>query len=279
MAGGEMGRTVAGIPHSAKYTAATWRWGELPYADLLQPAGAPSLFRLVNGYMAFYRTLNPRKHSLRHMLLHRHAIIDRLLQESDCRQVIELAAGFSPRGARVSEQAGIDYYEGDLPNVVALKKWMLGLSAKGSEVLQRNNFHQQICDVTKMQLAESFPCRPSFLITEGLMMYFERTEQIRIWREFAEFIKRCGGAYVFDYIPLDVEPARSAWGQGLHNLKVKLFGGDDFSYDKRTRFQVADDLYTAGFNKVEIYDSSELAQAWQLPRARTQTRVLVYRCE
>ena len=38
------------IPPSALYTAATWRWGNLPGADLVTPPNARPVFRVVNAY-------------------------------------------------------------------------------------------------------------------------------------------------------------------------------------------------------------------------------------
>ncbi len=243
------------------------------------PSGADKLFALVNRYMAFYRFINPAKYSLRHTLLHRHTMIDRLLTAASCPQTIEIAAGFSPRGAAVSRNPDINYYEVDLEAVVALKRRQLESSEEGAEVLARANFHQRVGDVMTMDFVQAFPPRPSFIITEGLMMYFERDEQLAVWARIAEFLRHRGGEYVFDYIPLDIEPERSPVGRALHQVK-ELLGGDGqgYCYDQRTRWDIRDDLLSAGFQQVDILDSSVKAREWQLPYADTETRVLVYHC-
>src|SRR5262249_31174347 len=107
------------IPVSALYTSATWHWGKLPCAELVLPDGAQILFRIVNAYMVLYRWLNPEKFSLQHMLLHRHTAINYLMKQAACRQIIEIASGFSPRGSMASADDNVCYFEVDMPDVVA----------------------------------------------------------------------------------------------------------------------------------------------------------------
>lgn len=266
------------IPVSALYTSATWHWGSLPCANLVMPAGARALFRFVNAYLVFYRWLNPEKFSLQHTLLHRHTAINRLLANAKCRQVIEIAAGFSPRGSMASSTSDLDYFEIDMPDVVALKNKQLNSTKEGSAVLARDNFKLLPGDITQLDF-EVFPARSSFIITEGLMMYFNRAAQLQIWKRIADFIADNGGEYVFDYIPIDDEPPRSSLGAALSRLKDRLFEKPPtFAYDERTRMQVADDLRAAGFQQVEVFSSAEIAREWNLPHSDIKTRVIIYRC-
>lgn len=266
------------IPVSALYTAATWRWGRLPCAELVTPAGAKSLFNIVNAYMVLYRWLNPAKFSLQHTLLHRHTAINHLLTQAACPQVIEIAAGFSPRGSMASANANVHYFEVDMPDVVALKNRQLQSSPTGSTVLARNNFKLLSGDITQLDFSV-FPAQRSFIITEGLMMYFKREMQLQIWKKIADYLAINGGEYVFDYIPLDDEPPRSAFGASLSRIKNRLLPQEPtYAYDERTRMQVADDLRMAGFTHVDVYSSAEIARAWQLPHSEIKTRVIVYHC-
>lgn len=279
MAGGEMLLAKEGVPHSAKYTAATWEWAKLRCADVVLPEGAKAVFFLVNTYMLMYRTINPKKHSLPHMLLHRHLMINHLLAQSNCAQVIEVAAGFSPRGAALSEIPSTRYFEVDLPPVVALKAKILGQSDAGSEVLLRKNFRQVAGDIMEIEFFEKFEMNTSFVISEGLMMYFTRSEQMFIWKKVAEFLSSAGGKYVFDYIPVDVEPNRSAVGKMLHRLRNRyLSPNEDYCYDERDRWQIREDLLESGFRHVEIFESERCAVSWNLPYAKKKTKVLVYEC-
>lgn len=273
-----MGLNRQRIPHSALYTAATWKWGQLAYADCVTPAGAERIFRLVNAFLFFYRGLNPQKISLKHNLLHRHTAIDHLIRASGCRQIIEVAAGFSPRGCLFSEQLDHQYYEVDLPEVVALKRQQLQGTAQGRQVLARSNFNLQAGDITRLDFTAFAEC-PSLVVSEGIMMYFQRDAQRDIWRNIARFVRAHGGAYVFDYIPVDDEPPRSPLGQVLSDLRRRLFKPPPaFAYDERTRADVRDDLLAAGFSTVDAIDTAEVAQAWALPHAEVTTRTIIYHC-
>jgi O-methyltransferase involved in polyketide biosynthesis len=263
------------IPPSALYTAATWRWGMLPGADLVTPPNARPVFRVMNAYLTLYGLLNPGWHSLRHTLLHRHAGIEHLLRTANCSQVIEIAAGFSPRGSAVSADPAVRYFEVDLPPVIAAKRALLGASAAGQTVLRRKNLALLEGDVAAMEWNRFAAC-PSFVITEGLMMYFDRAAQLKIWRDIAEFLCTNGGEYVFDYLPTPDEPRRSVAGRLLSRMRSARRRA--FACDGRNRDEIADDLRAAGFTRVAVHPSADFARAWNLPHAKAHTRVILYRC-
>jgi O-methyltransferase involved in polyketide biosynthesis len=263
------------IPPSALYTAATWHWGKLPGADLVTPPNAGPVFRVMNAYLSLYRLINPGWHSLKHTLIHRHVGIEHLLHLSNCSQVIEIAAGFSPRGSAFSADPLIRYFEVDLPPVIAAKRALLQTTLAGQSVLRRANFALLEGDVTAMEWTR-FAARPSFIITEGLMMYFDRATQIPIWRGIAEFLRRNRGEYVFDYLPVPDEPRRSFAGRLLSRMRGKPRRA--FPCDGRNRDEIADDLRAAGFKSIAVHSSVEFASAWSLPHAKAHTRVILYRC-
>lgn len=275
-----MGKTRQRIPISALYTSAVWRWADLPQAALVTPPEAGKYFWLANSYLFFYRLLNPKKLSLKHNLLHRHTLINALLQRSACRQIVEVAAGFSPRGCMVSADTDYRYLEVDLPEVLSLKRALLEQTAMGQQILARANFSLLEGDITKLDLPAFVHADvPVMVISEGIMMYFERDTQRAIWRNIARFLQMQGGEYVFDYIPVDAEPPRSRLGQWLSDARYRLTNVPPaFAYDERTSQDVAADLRQAGFTQVEILDTRDLAQQWKLPKAEVPSRTLVYRC-
>lgn len=274
-----MGKNKQRIPHSALYTSATWLWGKLPYAEIVTPKGASNVFHIVNAYLFFYRILNPRKYSLKHMLLHRHTAINVLLKRSGCHQIIEIASGFSPRGSMVSSDPAYRYFEVDLPEVIALKRRQLQESSAGQSILARNNFTLMEGDITALDFTSRFAAEPTFVITEGILMYFKREAQMAIWRNISGFVKSHGGEYVFDYIPLEDEPPRSALGNLLSRLRQRLSDHfQPFAYDDRTKQDVVTDLKDAGFTSVNLFDSAEVARSWSLPCAQIKTHVFLFHC-
>lgn len=276
---GRMGLNSQQIPYSALYTSATWQWGKFPCAEIVTPKGAAAMFRVVNSYVFIYRLLNPKKFSLKHSLLHRHAVIDTLLGRSVCRQIIEIAAGFSPRGCMVSADRAYRYFEVDLPEVIALKRKQLQESTAGRAVLSRPNFKLLEGDITRLDFSSHFAEEPTFVITEGIMMYFKRDAQMSIWRNIAQFLQHHGGEYIFDYIPLEDEPPRSRLGQLFSDLRQWLTKHPPpFAYDERTRLDVVADLHEAGFIRVETIDSGEVSRGWSLPYAEIRTHVITFHC-
>lgn len=275
-----MDKNKNNVAVSALYTAATWQWGGLPMADLLTPTDAAPVFKWVNAYMRFYRWINPRTYSLQHQLLHRHTAINHLLKRSGLKWVIEIASGFSPRGAAFSAQPDCNYLELDLPEVVEHKRKQLLTSTTGQQVLARSNYSLQAGNVLELDFETLLNGQPAAVITEGLMMYFPRKTQLTIWKAMAQGMKPAGGLYLFDYIPLTEEPARSLTGRILHWLRVSVFRiKGDFAYDERDRHAVAEDLKSCGFDQVTIHATGEVASQWALPQSATPSRTLVYACE
>ena len=90
-------------------------------------AMAVSATNLALGVARLFRRDLP---SLRHGLVQRHVMIDRLVAEARCPQVLELAAGLSRRGAAMSDDPQLRYVEVDLPAVIAHKRKLLARTAR-----------------------------------------------------------------------------------------------------------------------------------------------------
>ena len=272
----EMHRNEQQIPLSAMYTAATWQWAKLPCADLVMPEGAEDVFSIINLYMRFYRWINPQMDALEQMLLRRHSAINHLLQGDAYKQIVEIAAGFSPRGSWLSENPAVRYIEIDLPPVIAKKRAMLSRYYRGQLVLGRANFQLRAGDITRLDLSD-LPPEPTAVVTEGIMMYFDRDQQIQIWSSIARTLVSRGGELLFDYIPPALNRPRSKLGNILHALKVRLFGDrTPYRYDQRTVEQLMDDLRLAGFHTVAVHDGDAVAKSWRLPYGDEPAKVLIF---
>lgn len=211
-----MDKNQENIAVSALYTAGVWQWARFGGADIATPKDAGTVFKVVNAFHRFYRWINPLTYSLRHQLLHRHAAIDRLIADSGCTQVLEVASGFSARGLRFSAEPKLRYVEIDLPDMVAAKRRQLARSAAGSAALARPNLEIRAGDVFEIDYAAESARAPTAVVTEGLMMYLRRDQQMPLWKKIADALRVRGGVYLFDYIPLSEEPPRSLLGRLLH---------------------------------------------------------------
>jgi O-methyltransferase involved in polyketide biosynthesis len=262
---------------TAAYTCATWAWGGLPDADLYHAPEFETVFRAVNAASRLSRALDRRVEPIRESLLQRHAMLDHLVREAGAPQVLELAAGFSRRGATFSADPALVYTELDLPHVIAKKRELLYRTPRGRQVAARANLRMVAADVAVVALDHHLSAPgPATVISEGLIMYLDATLRAELWRRIARALAAAGGgSYAFDFTPWPERPG-DRFGQLLHRTMKRFTRGQGFAPDDRTRDQLVADLEAAGFDHARAIDASTVARAWSLPRAETATRQVVF---
>ncbi|MCB9572374.1 MAG: class I SAM-dependent methyltransferase [Kofleriaceae bacterium] len=194
----------ARISPTAHYTGAVWlRHG------LSDPAFATRegrrLHRLLVPLNTGARVLGGP--SIDGMLLARHRLIDHLLmtaiERGEIGQVIEVAAGLSPRGWRMSRRfRHVRYLEADLPAMAARKRALLG-RAEAPGPRHRVVEIDAMADAGPRSIdaltADLDPSVGTAIITEGLVNYFPGDATIRMWRRFAAALRRFPrGLYLSD---------------------------------------------------------------------------------
>jgi O-methyltransferase involved in polyketide biosynthesis len=151
--------------------------------------------------------------TLEGMLLARHRLIDLRLQQAidagEIRQVIEIAAGLSPRGWRFRERYGdrITYVEADLPGMIARKRSIL--AALGGETAHHRTAEIDALADSGASSIDALcgtldPAQGTAILTEGLVNYFDRDTVIAMWGRFARaFARFPTGLYLSDLIIRD----------------------------------------------------------------------------
>jgi O-methyltransferase involved in polyketide biosynthesis len=148
--------------------------------------------------------------TLEGMLLARHRLIDlRLAQAIDAgeiSQVVEVAAGLSPRGWRFRTRYGekLTYVEADLPGMIANKRGVLA-ELGGETPHHRTTEIDALRDDGPTSIdaicATLDPTRGTAIITEGLLNYFDRGSVAAMWRRFARALATFPrGLYLSDLI-------------------------------------------------------------------------------
>jgi O-methyltransferase involved in polyketide biosynthesis len=146
--------------------------------------------------------------SLESYLLARHRVIDALLEQAieqhGVTQVIEVAAGLSPRGWRFIQRYGdkLTYVEADLPGMTARKRRALeqmGSLSDRHRVTEvdalRDDGPQSIAALASELDAGSGLA----IITEGLLGYLDSDSVAGIWRRFAAALSGfASGRYISD---------------------------------------------------------------------------------
>jgi O-methyltransferase involved in polyketide biosynthesis len=137
--------------------------------------------------------------TLEGMLLARHRVIDlRLSQAIDAGeidQIVEVAAGLSPRGWRFRSRYGakITYVEADLPGMLETKRRIL--AGLGGETPHHRTAAVDALAASGPTSIDAIcasldPARGTAIITEGLINYFDTETMIGVWRRFAAALRR-----------------------------------------------------------------------------------------
>jgi O-methyltransferase involved in polyketide biosynthesis len=193
------------ISPTAHYTGYVWARNGLSHPALETLEGR-LLFESVRPTMLVFSALG--RPSLETYLLARHKAIDSWLEQSidkhGVRQVVEVAAGLSPRGWRFAKRYGerLTYIEADLPGMTARKRDAL------TRIGSLNEHHRvEEVDALKDDGPDSLdelatrldPQRGLAIITEGLLGYLDSDSVAGVWARFATTLKRFNtGRYISD---------------------------------------------------------------------------------
>jgi O-methyltransferase involved in polyketide biosynthesis len=137
--------------------------------------------------------------TLEGMLLARHRLIDlrlaQAIEAGEISQVIEVAAGLSPRGWRFRQRYGdrITYVEADLPGMIRRKRDVLA-KIGGESAAHRTVEIDALTDGGPTSIdaicASLDPARGTAIITEGLVNYFDTPTLTAMWQRFATALGR-----------------------------------------------------------------------------------------
>ena len=228
-------------------------------------------------------------------LLHfeaRYQSINDLLEGLSINNVLELSSGFSFRGLDLIQKKEVNYIDTDLPEVIELKKQFI-------EALNSPNFkplgnlktlplnaldEQQFNETVKL-----FPPGEVAILTEGLLMYLNPEEKLKLFVIIHNILKqRCGYWIVADvYVRKDIDLRYAMVNDNLqgfytaHNIEEnkfesfveaeKLFNEAGLVIDKTADNDYSklsgynDILGTADAENVSLVKSaSEIRTTWRL---------------
>jgi O-methyltransferase involved in polyketide biosynthesis len=194
------------ISPTAHYTAYVWYVAGMSHPALTTGLGR-MLYTALRPMNVGYEQLGHRP-SLDQMLLARHRVLDHLLehaiQSGRVGQVIEVAAGLSPRGfSFAARHPRLVYLEADLPDMAAIKRRRLaeaGLGGPRHRVLEVDALRDDGPEsLPSLAAAHLDPAVGTAVITEGLVGYFDRPSVEGMWTRFARVLSRFPhGVYLAD---------------------------------------------------------------------------------
>jgi O-methyltransferase involved in polyketide biosynthesis len=193
------------ISPTAHYTGQVWSRNGLSHPALSTREGE-LLFAALQPAMVASRAVGGP--SLEPYLMARHLAIDarveQAIESGRVSQVLEVAAGLSPRGWRFAQRYGdrITYVEADLPAMAERKR----------EALRRIGSlgdHHRMVDVDALRpdgpgsladlAGELDPAAGLIIVTEGLLGYLSTPDMTALWERFAAVLSGfSAGRYVSD---------------------------------------------------------------------------------
>lgn len=244
------------ISPTAHYTGETWVRNGLSHPDLGTTEGRV-FFEALRPTMAISRALGGP--TLEGLLLSRHRIIDRLLEDAiaagTVSQVVEVACGMSPRGWRfASRHSDLVYVEADLPAMAARKRNALermGSLSDRHRVADLDVLH----DGGPGSLAELMtglnPESGTAIVTEGLLSYLSDEQVDSIWRRFAAELHRFpAGLYLSD---LRLAGAERDPVEQVFNAGLGAFVRGKIHPHFHSEEDAAAALVRAGFDSAELH--------------------------
>lgn len=254
------------ISPTAHYTGYTWYRHGLSHPALSTLTGRAMYQAMEAGNVLARRLGRP---TLPGLLLARHACIDHCLQSAidagQIGQVVELAAGLSPRGWRFKQQyPQLHYLETDLPDMAAHKRALLhseNLLSPGHEVCELDILKTSGEGSMASLMTQLDPARGLAFVSEGLLNYFPQDAVEALWQRMASLLKGFPhGLYLSD-LHLSGENRSRAIRAFVHLLGIAVRGRVHLHYASRKEAEQA--LQDSGFSQAELIQPSgysEIAQ-------------------
>jgi O-methyltransferase involved in polyketide biosynthesis len=251
------------ISPTAHYTGYVWARNGLSHPEFETLEGRV-LFESLRPAMTVNAVLG--RGTLESYLLARHRAIDALLQraieEHGIGQVIEVAAGLSPRGWRFAEHYGdrLTYVEADLSGMAARKRQALeriGSLGERHRVRELDVLSEDGPDSLAAVSAELDPEAGLAIVTEGLLGYLPTDAVREIWARFAGVLDGFPkGRYISDIHIGAVQDATVRAFRVLLSIFVR--GRVYLHFDSPG--EVIEALGAAGFAGAEVRLAAQLAE-------------------
>jgi O-methyltransferase involved in polyketide biosynthesis len=190
-----MEKSYQKISPTAKLVAYLRTFTDIPFAkEIAAESGAEKTFQELHGKstVSKFRTVPFREA--------RYKATDRIIAQRNITQVLEIAAGLSPRGLAMTENPDVVYVVTDLPQILEQEE------AIAKEILarlnsRRPNLHFQAANALDREslwraAAPFKPNRPLAIITEGLLPYLSRGEKEVLAGNIHELLEKYGGVWI-----------------------------------------------------------------------------------
>ena len=243
------------ISFTAHYTGYIWYLLGISHPDLASSKGK-RLATLLNPFESIAEKFVGG--SMRSTLKQRHQLInkqlDALIEQYPDLQIVEIAAGLSPRGWRYRKNnEGITYIEMDLPEMAAAKRLALKEIDPTAKVIGVDLFDQAFTD----HIQSLDHSKPLVIISEGLVNYFTKDMLQQLWQSFSKVLQPFEqGYYITDLYPEPVKHklAKIIWQS---SKLLKVLSKSAFSFHFKTPQEANSFFQKAGFTTVKVFQPKD----------------------
>lgn len=256
-----MSRNSVYISPTAHYTGLVWARNGLSHPALETGAGR-FMFYLFKPIVAAARiaALPP----IDSLLVTRHKLIDlrlaQAIESGAVTQVIEIAAGLSPRGWRFTQRFGesLRYIEADLPGMAQRKREALagmGPMSGGHRVVDIDALAEE-GPMSLASIAASLDREQGLaIVTEGLLNYFSESDVRSMWLRFSRTLGQFSRGMYWSDLFLSSDFEGGATGPFLHFLSLFVRGRVHLHFDAAATAESA--LRDCGFVAARLLDPGE----------------------
>ncbi|MGW0917253.1 class I SAM-dependent methyltransferase [Streptomyces sp. NPDC002784] len=252
---------VSGLPSiglTALYTGHVWVRHKLAPAEFATMRGR-CLYGVLSPLMAAKQALG--EPVLADFLLARHRVIDHLLagaiESGQVSQVVEFAAGMSPRGTTTLEKYGepLRYVETDLRPMAERKRRLLDRIAAPAggkhyvaeaDVTQRCGFHSPAVVLGRLDHSQGV-----VVITEGLLNYLPRATVTAFWADIAHAARKFPHCLYLSDLHLGAE--NMEWSDRAFSKVLRATTGGHHGFPFHGAADAESALRLAGFDPVSLH--------------------------
>ena len=172
-------RTFSDIPFAKEIAAESG--AEKAFLELTEES-AKSMVRLAPYWEARYKATN------------------QIIEKCDITQILEIAAGLSPRGLAMTRDPKIICMITDLPQILEEERMIVDRMLVKSNNHRPNLYYRAVNALDKENLSAAMAVfkddRATAIIAEGLLPYFSRREKETLADNIHELLKRYGGIWI-----------------------------------------------------------------------------------
>ncbi|MFZ0011574.1 MAG: class I SAM-dependent methyltransferase, partial [Halobacteriota archaeon] len=183
------------ISSTAKLVAHIRSFTDIPFTkEIAAASGAVKDFQTLTGKSADFMIQSAFN------LEARYKTTDQIIARYHITQVLEIAAGLSPRGLAMTEDPNVVYVATDLPEILEQEK-AIAESILAKSNIHRSNLYYRIANAldreSLLQAAIPFrPDKPVAIITEGLLPYLTRDEKETLAGNIRDLLKQHDGIWI-----------------------------------------------------------------------------------